>query len=266
MVQIDRILAPKTCVGLFMSREWALQLLHAKIRHFDCVLFFHCDRGSDRLSKYICTTKKLIAFVLDICLRHSNMMPRWHYGVFVLLLLHAEPLYAFVSTLCPPRHSQRNTHGEGAATLPTAWPCSSSQLRVPWTANMLPDEHHVLLVSPPELQTSAATCNNISNSWVDTTRKALMLCCLTAAVVLSGIVPALQLESGSTEQNCLTVTTVRHEQLTGVPTAVAASFNDEQRAIAETWVGAGLKFIIQNAASSAWTENIFVQCWRSRSV
>lgn len=62
-----------------------------------------------------------------------------------------------------------------------------------------------------------------------------MLCCLTAAVVLSGIVPALQLESGSTEQNCLTVTTVRHEQLTGVPTAVAASFNDEQRAIAETW-------------------------------
>lgn len=157
-----------------------------------------------------------------------------HYGVLVLLLLHAEYLHSFVNVVCPFRTSERNPHGDSTAAFSTPQPCSSSQ-PVRWMGNMSQRENHV----QPGQRPSAVMCSDSTNSWITTARKVLLSSCLTASLVLSGVVPGSQLEFRSTERNFPTVTTARHEQRTVVPAAVAASFNDEQRTIAETWVGAG---------------------------
>lgn len=84
---------------------------------------------------------------------------------------------------------------------------------------------------------------------MDSVRKVLLTSCLAATLVSSGALPEfVQLESPSALRNCPTATPQRGPPgvtayvrgRSGVAAASAASFNDEQRAIAETWVGSVL--------------------------
>lgn len=72
---------------------------------------------------------------------------------------------------------------------------------------------------------------------------------LATAVVFTGVVPAWEVAPGSMEHSQRTATRVT--SVGGVPSASAAGFNDEQRAIAETWVSVacGAKPIKMQAGS-----------------
>lgn len=72
----------------------------------------------------------------------------------------------------------------------------------------------------------------ISGSSMPPPIKAVLSSLLAASVVLTGVVPGLEMESLPAGRNSVT----RVVATAGVPNSAAATFNTEQAAIAETWV------------------------------
>ena len=69
--------------------------------------------------------------------------------------------------------------------------------------------------------------------WHPVGARAMIATILATAVVFTGVAPAWEVAPGSREHS---QRTSRVASVGGVPSASAAGFNDEQRAIAETWV------------------------------
>lgn len=72
-------------------------------------------------------------------------------------------------------------------------------------------------------------------NWHPVRARAVIATILATAVVFTGVVPAWEVAPGSMEHSERTARRVA-SSIGGVPSASAAGFNDEQRAIAETWV------------------------------
>lgn len=76
--------------------------------------------------------------------------------------------------------------------------------------------------------------DRVTPYWHPARARAMIATVLATAVVFTGVVPVWEVAPGSTEHSQRTATRVT--SVGGVPSASAAGFNDEQRAIAETWV------------------------------
>lgn len=136
--------------------------------------------------------------------------------VLLVFFVWTEPSYAFSpGTSLPPRsvHHTFSALRIKTSRVPSKRSCFNMSL---W------------------LERDSTAFDNDRASWCPV--KVLLSTAVATSLMFSGGVPSLELQSHSTmqkpsvEQGMLTIAP-------GVPMAHAAKFNDEQRTIAETWVG-----------------------------
>lgn len=144
-----------------------------------------------------------------------TMGRRHGYGLLLVLLLHDEVVYSLA-----PRASLSHAFQRGA--------CSPRQRGRACTTPQQPRRR--------TCSTQRSSSRNrmiMSESGMPPPVKAVLSSLLAASVVLTGVVPGLEVESlRPTGRNTVTQVVAT----AGVPNAAAATFNTEQAAIAETWV------------------------------
>lgn len=144
------------------------------------------------------------------------MGPRYRCWLLLVLPLHDRLIHAFAPHLFPSRFHERL--GSSRQTSMVRWSTSSRRT----LCIMSIDDS--MSQTPPPLG-SAPTWHPA---------RAMLSSVLASAIVLTGAVPGWEVASSSMERN----PTFGQQVVPGfgVPSASAAGFNDEQRAIAETWV------------------------------
>lgn len=140
-------------------------------------------------------------------------------GLFLVLVLQPGPIYSLVPHVVPPRACR---HGAFSPESPVIAQTSSQPHTRRCTSSTMSQQ------SPRRDGTGRVMPN-----WHPVRARAMIATILATAVVFTGVVPAWEVAPGSMEHS---QRTARVASVGGVPSASAAGFNDEQRAIAETWV------------------------------
>lgn len=152
-----------------------------------------------------------------IALSAVGMMgQRYRCWLLLALPLYNKLTHAFAPRVVPSRFHERL--GSSRQTSVVRWSTSSKRTRCIMSID------NSMSPTPPRLG-SAPTWHPA---------RALLSSLLASTVVLTGSVPGWEVASSSIERNPTFAQQVVPSF--GVPSASAAGFNDEQRAIAETWV------------------------------
>lgn len=158
------------------------------------------------------------------------MRPRCRCRLLLALLLHVRAVHALIPRVVPSRCHDRVASSRQMSLV--RWSTSSPRTQ----CIMSIDKNSMMSQVPPRLGSAPM--------WHHPAR-AVLSSLLASAIVLTGAVPGWEVASSSTERN---PTVARAVPSLGVPSASAASFNDEQRAIAETWVSAILLSLYEYVA------------------
>lgn len=161
---------------------------------------------------------------------------RWRCGVLLVLPLYTGRVQSLAMRACISRTHQ--PHGTAAwsslhetAATRTVVPAGNCNKR---KLSTTPRRQYQLVMSLSPRQDNNSNSKNGNTSWFSA--RALLSSWLAATMVVTGAVPGLELESLPTVRSNLWAAPSIVTLSSGVPTASAASFNDDQRAIAETWV------------------------------
>lgn len=148
---------------------------------------------------------------------YSMMGSTRYRGLFLVLVLQHGSIHSLVPHVLSPRACRHGLFApESPISAQTSWRDTKRS-----TGTMSQQ-------SPPRDGTGRTMAH-----WHPVGARAMIATILATAVVFTGVAPAWEVAPGSMERS---QRTARIASVGGVPSASAAGFNDEQRAIAETWV------------------------------